>query len=99
MRSLFDNGIQARAGGPFLGLNLPKLLQDLQPVYQASRNLVKDQATTPTTVLPTAQPGIRPPAPPVDNTSTYLWLSVLALGGAGAAWYFFRKKKPAAGKK
>ena len=98
MRTLFDNGMVARSGGAFLGFNLPKLIQDLQPVYNASRNLVKDQGTTPTTVTPTAQPSVLPTSRPVDNTSTYLWLTVLALGGAGAAWYFFRKK-PAAGKK
>lgn len=93
MRTYFDNGIAFRQGGPFLGLNLPKLLQDLAPAYTAAKDLVKDQ-TAPQTVTPTAQPLVpRPVVQQPDNTMTYLVLGLLGLGGAGAAWYFFRKKK------
>lgn len=93
MRTLFDNGIMGRQGGPFLGLNLTKLLQDLQPVVQTAQNLVKGQSPA-QTVLPTSQPmAPRAPVQQPDNSMTYLLLGLLGIGGAGAAWYFFRKKK------
>lgn len=96
MRTMFDAGIVGRTG-PFLGLNLPKFLQDAGPIYQATRNLIKNQGSSTTT--PTAQPSVVPlPPAPVDNSMTYLVLGALGLGGAAAAWYFFRKK-PGAKKK